>query len=603
MLGRVYKPVSDVLSYDTIQKVIPLAVQQNVVVTHVIKFFLALFNQRDIITLPLNFLMNFSPVLLWLMFFKNAGFLSTEWREKHIPINNGITRDWDAKYFAIDIYGITFFLFHIFLVLAWIKITHMITTWMNQNSRPVLSKMKEMYTYYRKTTTTARDDIETGAVEPEQEEHPEYYLDVKRGVVRNQLHHNSPTSAFESFDTDIELLDVAVASNNSSNNNQNIEANNRNLNAMLDSDIEDFSFPDPINNNPGFDDDLNAAPTRQQQNTTLVSSDSGPAHNLNDIMYNPNISKTRHVTTTKSLKEVFLHLVPWAYKSNVSQINGLLFIALFSLLTWVILNVDQSFYRPITPAKDVMAFLLYVAGHATAPIATAVYLYIFHPAGVCAGFSFTLALQNIAGVWTHLFWPSTPPWFHTLHPPGTIPTYQTIGRSAGLQRILESWGKVQNGFNTNKIVFGALPSLHSAIAFQTLIFVLYYSRNKFARALVIAYVSAQWWATIYLDHHWRLDLIVGMWYSLAAFAIMLPYLLYIEGRYKKTRYIDCDATSPHFRTFGMRLFQNSAYEHIFDPYYNVEVSKVEEDEEEMGDIDNYEDNEQDNANSLETSRD
>ena len=122
------------------------------------------------------------------------------------------------------------------------------------------------------------------------------------------------------------------------------------------------------------------------------------------------------------------------------------------------------------------------------------------------------------------------------------------------------------GFHISPIVFGALPSLHSAMAVMVFLFVSYYSRNMGVKIAYLLYVVLQWWATIYLDHHWRLDLIVGMLYSIASFSFLLFWsrgLSFVERNFILARK-RCDFKNGS--TAGMRIFRNTKLQTVFDPY-------------------------------------
>lgn len=46
----------------------------------VVNFIKSGLNSRNILTLPLNFFINFSPIFIWLLIFKNAGLIPNEIR-------------------------------------------------------------------------------------------------------------------------------------------------------------------------------------------------------------------------------------------------------------------------------------------------------------------------------------------------------------------------------------------------------------------------------------------------------------------------------------------------------------------------------------------
>lgn len=218
---------------------------------------------------------------------------------------------------------------------------------------------------------------------------------------------------------------------------------------------------------------------------------------------------------------ILFFILPFSYFLLKINKNKLLFaLLIFScpLLNLVnyLASINQNF------KLDLLSFISYVLLHLIIPILTSIYLYLFQIPGILSCYSWSLGLQNILGLITHLILPSSPPWFIHLNGINSIADYSTLGYAAGLTRIDTSFGNhlTTNGFHKSPIVFGALPSLHSAMAFLTCIFISYFSNSSFLSILSIFYVLLQWFSTIYLDHHWRLDLFVGMCYSIVSFSII-----------------------------------------------------------------------------------
>ena len=143
--------------------------------------------------------------------------------------------------------------------------------------------------------------------------------------------------------------------------------------------------------------------------------------------------------------------------------------------------------------------------------------------------------------------------------------YDLPGYAAGLTRVDVALGTHLNskGFHASPIVFGAVPSLHSAMAVMTFLFVSYYARWTVVKLISFAFVVLQWWATIYLDHHWRLDLFVGMCYALVWFSIMYKWRLgKVNEVFLQLRMLYNFAKGS---TMGMRVFRNTKLQWFFDP--------------------------------------
>lgn len=210
---------------------------------------------------------------------------------------------------------------------------------------------------------------------------------------------------------------------------------------------------------------------------------------------------------------------PPAAASSGRHSSKLFFVTLL-LLAWPVLNVlhflavsTQHYFL------DLLSYISYVLLHLIVPIVTSVYLYVFHPPGVLASYAWSLGTQNILGLSTHILLPSSPPWFIHLNGLNATADYSTLGYAAGLTRIDSSLGThlATEGFHKSPIVFGALPSLHSAMAVLSCLYISWFTSSRILTALISAFVMLQWWSTIYLDHHWRLDLFAGMCYATLAF--------------------------------------------------------------------------------------
>lgn len=201
--------------------------------------------------------------------------------------------------------------------------------------------------------------------------------------------------------------------------------------------------------------------------------------------------------------------------------NSRIFNLVLILTSWPLLNILHYFAVNLEKSKlqDIISYVSYVFLHLIVPIVTSVYLYIFQIPGVLSLYSFCLGLQNISALSTHILLPSSPPWFIHLNGINATADYNTLGYAAGLTRLDATLGTnlATNGFHKSPIVFGAFPSVHSAMAVLTCLFINHFSEKWLLRSVSFLFVSVQWWATMYLDHHWRLDLFAGMLYSITSF--------------------------------------------------------------------------------------
>ncbi|KAJ3156052.1 Aureobasidin resistance protein Aur1 [Geranomyces variabilis] len=172
---------------------------------------------------------------------------------------------------------------------------------------------------------------------------------------------------------------------------------------------------------------------------------------------------------------------------------------------------------------DVLAFLPYGLLHYISPAIFV--LYLWWRAGVQTAVVFAQAFgaQNVLGVVTQVLFPTAAPWYNDLY--GFAPaTYSMPGNPGGLARVDKLFGThmYSNAFNNSPLVFGAMPSLHSGFAFLIMLFAMHFTR-RLGIALSL-YVCWQWWATMYLRHHYMSDLMVGAAYATVTYVFSRRYL-------------------------------------------------------------------------------
>lgn len=116
--------------------------------------------------------------------------------------------------------------------------------------------------------------------------------------------------------------------------------------------------------------------------------------------------------------------------------------------------------------------------------------------------------MNLIGVAIQLTFPCSPPWYEKKY--GLAPAnYSIHGSPAGLAAIDELFGIAlyTPGFTGSPMVFGAFPSLHAGSAVIEALFM----SHVFPRLtpVFVVYTLWLWWATMYLNHHYAVDLVGG----------------------------------------------------------------------------------------------
>lgn len=157
---------------------------------------------------------------------------------------------------------------------------------------------------------------------------------------------------------------------------------------------------------------------------------------------------------------------------------------------------------------DVLAWLPYGITHFGAPFVCSGIMFIFGPPGTTPTFARAFGYMNIAGVTIQILFPCSSPWYENLY--GLAPAnYSIPGSPAGLAAIDKLFGidLYTSTFTASPLVFGAMPSLHSGNATIEALFMSHTFPKL--RPLFILYTLWMWYATMYLSHHYAVDLVGG----------------------------------------------------------------------------------------------
>ena len=157
---------------------------------------------------------------------------------------------------------------------------------------------------------------------------------------------------------------------------------------------------------------------------------------------------------------------------------------------------------------DIMAWLPYGIIHFGGPAVCSAIMFVFAAPGTVPVFAQSFGYMNLIGVAIQLLFPCSPPWYENMY--GLAPAnYSIHGSPAGLARIDKLLGipMYTPGFTGSPMVFGAFPSLHAGSATIEALFMSHVFPRL--RPVFIAYTLWLWWATMYLSHHYAVDLVGG----------------------------------------------------------------------------------------------
>ncbi|KAI7901720.1 uncharacterized protein BX663DRAFT_513815 [Cokeromyces recurvatus] len=210
-------------------------------------------------------------------------------------------------------------------------------------------------------------------------------------------------------------------------------------------------------------------------------------------------------------------------------------------------NLSEIISQHTHPILDIFAWLPYGIIHFAFPFIFALALFIFGPPGTLPVFGKAFGYMNLAGVLTQLIFPTSPPWYELSY--GSAPAdYSIHGQPGGLARIDKILGLNLYGttFGNSPLVFGAFPSLHSGCATIEMFFLSWLYPK--ARPYCVFHVLWMWFATMYLTHHYLIDLVGGSIYATLAFFCFRQYLPIIRPDCR-TRLDYIDSPIPIKNTF------------------------------------------------------
>jgi hypothetical protein len=199
-------------------------------------------------------------------------------------------------------------------------------------------------------------------------------------------------------------------------------------------------------------------------------------------------------------------------------------------------NISDLQTRYTNPILDVIAWLPYGVLHFALPFLVAIILWTLGPRGSIQYWGRAFGFMNLLGVLTQLVLPCAAPCkrrdhevlrrlivagYEIIH--GLTPAnYAMPGSPGGLlriDRVFHSSGYA-NTFGAAPLVFGAFPSLHSGCAVMEALFLSHFFPQL--KALYWSYVGVLWWATMYLSHHYLIDLTGGASLSVLIFYLFMP---------------------------------------------------------------------------------
>lgn len=141
-------------------------------------------------------------------------------------------------------------------------------------------------------------------------------------------------------------------------------------------------------------------------------------------------------------------------------------------------------------------------------------------------FSYAFLLTNFIGFIIYYLYPAAPPWYYINYGDATD---FTIPGSEGLLAHFDEiigYPLFNSMYAKNANVFAAIPSLHAAYPVIGLLFALKYKHKLFV-GFFSTLTFGIWFAAVYSQHHYVIDLILGLFCALGGFYLM-KYLNHIK---------------------------------------------------------------------------
>ena len=142
-------------------------------------------------------------------------------------------------------------------------------------------------------------------------------------------------------------------------------------------------------------------------------------------------------------------------------------------------------------------------------------------------FTWIFVISNLIGFAFYYIYPAAPPWYVSDH--GFAVDLSVHASPAGAIRFDQLIGipLMQGFYGKSADVFGAIPSLHVVYPFLALIYGWYLRRFRLIAAVYFLLVC---FAAVYLNHHYLVDIFLGLAIALAVMAVVRAAFGAIEPR-------------------------------------------------------------------------
>jgi membrane-associated phospholipid phosphatase len=166
------------------------------------------------------------------------------------------------------------------------------------------------------------------------------------------------------------------------------------------------------------------------------------------------------------------------------------------------------------------AYLTFVAEY----LGLAMLLFLRDQVPRAATFARCFLVVNMMGFVTYFIYPAAPPWYVSEH--GFGPALRNVQPSAAAAHRFDlllgtRWFDEVYGHGVD--VFGAIPSLHSAYPIIAAVLAFRMRELRWARWPAAAFAALMWFSAVYLQHHYVIDVVMGVSYGMIAVAVVAAW--------------------------------------------------------------------------------
>ncbi len=178
----------------------------------------------------------------------------------------------------------------------------------------------------------------------------------------------------------------------------------------------------------------------------------------------------------------------------------------------ILLTPNEFFAIYHNKFLDLLSGLFYI-NWVPIPLAFGVYLFL-KDKFLFTRFALVFFLVNIFGFIIYYIYPAAPPWYVDFY--GFDLHIGVLGNSARLARFDEIIGIpiFANIYNKNANVLAAMPSLHATYPLIVLFYVIKKGLGWMINGLFVLFMLGIWFAAVYTNHHYIIDLLVGIFLTL-----------------------------------------------------------------------------------------